>query len=47
VKLGATFASVTIYDPTVSTSPIQSLSNVSSVALTLSNHPVIIEIPEQ
>ncbi len=47
VNLGATFASVTIYDPTMGTSPIQSLSNVSSVALTLSNHPVIIEIPAQ
>lgn len=47
VNLGATFASVTIYDPTMGTSPIQNLSNVSSVALTLSNHPVIIEIPAQ
>ena len=46
VNLGATFASVTIYDPTIGTSPFQSLSNVSSVVLTLSNHPVIIEILE-
>jgi hypothetical protein len=47
VNLGATFASVIIYDPTMGTSPIQSLNNVSSVALTLSNHPVTIEIPAQ
>ncbi len=47
VNLGATFASVTIYDPKMGISPIQSLNNVSSVALTLSNHPVIIEIPAQ
>jgi len=46
INLGATFASVTIYDPTIGTSPIQSLSNVSSVVLTLSNHPIIIEIPK-
>ena len=47
VNLGATFSSVIIYDPTAGTSPIQSLNNVSSVKLTLSNHPVIIEIPAQ
>jgi hypothetical protein len=47
VYLGATYASVTIYDPTVGTSPVQNMSNASSVELTLSNHPVIIEIPEQ
>ena len=45
VKLGAAVASVTLFDPTIGTSPIQSLSNVSSVGLTLGNHPVIIEIP--
>jgi hypothetical protein len=47
VNLGAAFASVTIYDPMMGISPTQNLSNVSSVALTLSNHPVIIEIPAQ
>lgn len=47
MKLGATFASVAIYDPTVGTAPIQTLSNASSVELTLRNHPVIIEIPVQ
>jgi hypothetical protein len=45
INLGGAFASVTIYDPTIGTLPIQSLSNVSSVVLTLSNHPIIIEIP--
>jgi len=45
VDLGATFASVTVYDPTIGTSPVGNLSDVGSVALTLSDHPVIIEIP--
>ncbi|HLH81564.1 MAG TPA: glycosyl hydrolase [Chthonomonas sp.] len=34
-----------IYDPTVGTDPIQTLTNVRNIQLTLSNHPVILEIP--
>ncbi|MFA7345158.1 MAG: DUF4082 domain-containing protein, partial [Terrimicrobiaceae bacterium] len=45
VNLGATFATVKVYDPTVGTAVQQTLSNVSSVPLTLSDHPVIIEVP--
>ena len=44
VHLGATYASVKVYDPTVGTSPTQTLGNVGSVPLTLSDHPVVIEI---
>lgn len=44
VNLGATYATVKVYDPTIGTSPTQTLTNVSSIALTLSNHPVIIKI---
>ncbi|MBI2948287.1 MAG: choice-of-anchor D domain-containing protein [Verrucomicrobia bacterium] len=43
VNLGATYATVKVYDPTVGTSATQTLNNVSSVALTLSDHPVILE----
>jgi hypothetical protein len=43
VNLGQIFTTVKVYDPTVGTSPTQTLSNVSSVALTLSDHPVILE----
>ncbi len=43
VNLGATYGSVNVYDPTVGTSPTQTLSSVSSVALTLHDHPVILE----
>jgi len=44
VSLGGTHATVNVYDPTIGTAPTQTLSNVSSVALTLTDHPVIIEL---
>lgn len=47
VRPGAAAASVTIYDPTVGTSPVRELSDVVSVELSLSDHPMIIEIPDR
>jgi hypothetical protein len=47
INLGTTYAMVKVYDPTIGTSPTQTLTNVSSVALTLSDHPVIVEIVSQ
>lgn len=47
VNLGGTYASVKIYDPTVGTEATETLANVNSVALTLSDHPVVIEIPRK
>ncbi len=44
VNLGATFPTVKLYDPTLGTLPVKTFSNVASVNLTLSDHPVIIEI---
>jgi hypothetical protein len=44
VNLGRRFSTVAVYDPTLGASPTQSLKNVSSVQLTLSDHPMIIEI---
>jgi len=35
---------VKVYDPTTGTAPTQTLSAVSSVPLTLSDHPVVLEI---
>lgn len=43
VALGATYATVKIFDPLQGTGPIQTLSNVSSVNLSVSDHPVIVE----
>jgi hypothetical protein len=45
VNLGSSYGTVKVYDPTVGPSPVQTLSNVSSVNLTLSDHPQIIELP--
>ena len=44
VDLGATFPAVRIYDPTVGTAAARTLTNVSTVTLSLSDHPNIIEI---
>lgn len=43
VNLGSTQSTVTVYDPTVGTGPVQTLNNVSSVPLTLGAHAVILE----
>ena len=44
VNLGATYASVKVFDPTVGATPVQTLANVSSVPLTVSDHALIVEI---
>jgi hypothetical protein len=44
VSLTTSRATVNVYDPTTGTSPGQTLQGVSSVALTLSDHPVVIEV---
>jgi hypothetical protein len=44
VNLGATYSAVSLYDPTVGTNIIQTLTNTNSVPLTLSDHPLILEI---
>ena len=45
VKLGAVTTSATVYDPTIGVEPVRTLTNVNSIELTLSDHPVIIAIP--
>jgi len=47
IYLDATYATIKVYDPTIGTSPTKTLTDVSRVALTLSDHPVIIEIMPQ
>lgn len=44
VNLGGTRPSVKVFDPTAGTDPVQSLTKVDSLKLTLSNHPVVIAI---
>lgn len=45
VNLGERSETVKIYDPTMKTSPIRTLSNTTSVPLTLSDHALIVEVP--
>jgi hypothetical protein len=47
ISLAATHPSATIYDPTIGVKPIQILSNVNSIELRLTNHPVVIAIPTE
>jgi hypothetical protein len=42
VNLGGTYAAVNMYDPTIDTAVQQRLRNVSSVTLSLSDHPLIL-----
>ena len=45
IHLGSKYAAVKIYDPTAGTTPVQTNREVSSITLSLSNHPLIIAIP--
>jgi hypothetical protein len=44
VDLGHTRATVQVYDPTTGTSPTQTLNQVSAVTVTVSDHPLVIEL---
>jgi hypothetical protein len=44
VNLGAEYSSVEIFDPLSSAAPIQTLSNVSSVDLDVTDHPLIVQV---
>jgi hypothetical protein len=47
VNLGGPYTSVKIYDPTMGTAAVRTLTNVSSIPLTLSDHPKILAISTQ
>jgi hypothetical protein len=44
INLDATYSSINIYDPTIRTSTVQTLNNVSSATISVTDHPLIIEI---
>ena len=44
VDFGKTYPSINIFDPTTGTSPIQTATNARSLPLTLSDHPVVLEL---
>jgi hypothetical protein len=47
VHLGRTYPTVKVYDPTMGTESIRDVSRVDAVKLTLSDHPLIIAIPQK
>jgi hypothetical protein len=44
LNLASTYATVELFDPLSSAAPIKTLSNVSSVQLSITDHPLIVEI---
>jgi hypothetical protein len=44
VNLGGTFTTVNVFDPTVGTTSTQSFSSVSSVTLSMKDHPLILQL---
>jgi len=45
VALDKSYSTVLVYDPTTGTAPVQTLHNVSSVSLDLTDHPFLIVVP--
>jgi hypothetical protein len=43
VKLGATYPTVKVFDPMIGTTPINTYSNVSTVQISVSDHPLIVQ----
>ena len=44
VNLGATFANVAVYDPMIGTTPIATYSNVSTLSISVVDHPLIVQV---
>jgi hypothetical protein len=44
VNLGATYTNITVYDPMVGTTPIATYSNVSTLNISVTDHPLIVQV---
>jgi hypothetical protein len=44
VNLGATFSNIAVYDPMVGTTPIATYSNVRTVNISVTDHPLIVQV---
>ena len=44
LNMGDTFGSVKVFDPVSGSSPVQSLDNVNSVTLSMTDHPLVVEV---
>jgi hypothetical protein len=47
VQLGSTYQTVEVFDPLQGNTPVQTLNDVSSVTLSLTDHPLIVEVEPQ
>ena len=47
VQLGRTYPAVKVYDPTIGTDPVRDAGKVDALKLLLSDHPLIIAIPQK
>ncbi len=46
VNLGATYANVAVYDPMIGTGPIATYTNVSTLSLSVIDHPLVVQVGE-
>jgi hypothetical protein len=44
IRFASRRVSVTIYDPTIGTEPVRSLSGVESIEVALGDHPIVVAI---
>jgi hypothetical protein len=44
VNLGATYSNVVVYDPMIGTTPIATYSNVSTISISVIDHPLIVQV---
>ena len=44
VNLGATYANVAVYDPMIGAAPIATYSNVSTVSISVVDHPLVVQV---
>ena len=44
INLGATFANVAVYDPMIGTTPIATYNNVSTLSISVIDHPLIVQV---
>ena len=47
VRPGRAHATVEVYDPTVGTDSLKTHTDVEAVRLTLSDHPVVLAVPQK
>jgi hypothetical protein len=46
VNLGATYANVAVYDPMVGTTPIATYTNLSTLSISVTDHPLVVQVGE-